>query len=131
MSKNIIFCADGTWDTPTETDAAIIAPTNVSKLYALLINDGSTQIATYDPGIGTSDNTLIKLFEGVTGAGLAAKIIDGYHFILNQWQAGDRVFLFGFSRGAYTVRCLGAMIAQCGLIPTIAANPTLRKNSVF
>lgn len=126
MSKNIIFCADGTWDSLKDTDKGLPAPTNISQFYHCLLNDGITQVAYYDDGIGADNSELSKLFEGATGAGLATKIMDGYQYIMNQWEEGDSVYLFGFSRGAYTVRCVADMIAQCGLLPKISGE-TLSK----
>jgi uncharacterized protein (DUF2235 family) len=120
MAKSIIFCADGTWDSPQETDQGLAAPTNVTRFYDGLLNDGTTQVAYYDDGVGTSSDKLVDLFEGVTGAGLAVKIMDGYQYIMNQHEEGDLIYLFGFSRGAYTVRCLADMIGKCGLLSKIS-----------
>src|SRR6476659_1679235 len=58
-----------------------------------------------------------------TGLGITTNIIDCYAAILRMWQPGDRIFLFGFSRGAYTVRCLAAVISHCG-VPTKNADGT-------
>jgi uncharacterized protein (DUF2235 family) len=107
MAKRIVFCADGTWDT-------IASHTNVYRLYkALLVT--SDQVPFYDDGVGADGNPIIKLIGGAFGTGLWQKIKDGYSKIAHVYEAGDSVFLFGFSRGAYTARSLAGMIAAAGL----------------
>ena len=110
MSKRIVFCADGTWDSPAEH-------TNVYKLYkALLVT--ATQIPFYDDGVGADGNPISKVLGGAFGTGLWQKIKDGYAKIAHVYEAGDQLFLFGFSRGAYTARSLAGMISACGLPTT-------------
>jgi uncharacterized protein (DUF2235 family) len=107
MSKRIAYCADGTWDTST-------SHTNVYKLYKALIV-GADQMPFYDDGVGASGNPILKLVGGAFGTGLWQKIKDGYTKISQVYEAGDSLFIFGFSRGAYTARSLAGMIAACGL----------------
>ncbi len=107
MSKRIIFCADGTWDSPA-------SHTNVYKLYKSM-TVGAGQMPFYDDGVGASENPIIKLVGGAFGAGLWSKIKEGYTKIAQVYEAGDQVYLFGFSRGAYTARSLAGMIAISGL----------------
>lgn len=107
MSKRIAFCADGTWDSST-------SHTNVYKLYkALLVS--ADQVPLYDDGVGADGNPITKLVGGAFGTGLWLKIKDGYSKIAHLYEAGDSVYLFGFSRGAYTARSLAGMIAAAGL----------------
>src|SRR5277367_430386 len=107
MSKRIIFCADGTWDNPQNA-------TNVYTLFkGVLINSG--QVAFYDDGVGSDGTPLQKLTGGAFGDGLFQKIKDGYTKICHVYDEGDEIFIFGFSRGAYTARSLAGMIAVCGL----------------
>jgi uncharacterized protein (DUF2235 family) len=107
MGKQIVFCADGTWDTTT-------SHTNVYRIYkALLVT--ADQMPFYDDGVGADGNPIIKLVGGAFGTGLWQKIKDGYAKIAHVYEAGDSVFLFGFSRGAYTARSLAGMIACAGL----------------
>jgi uncharacterized protein (DUF2235 family) len=107
MSKRIVFCADGTWDSPQND-------TNVYKLFkALPIS--SAQIVFYDDGVGSDGTPLEKLAGGAMGIGLFQKIKDGYTKIAHVYEQGDDLFLFGFSRGAFTARSLAGMIAICGL----------------
>jgi uncharacterized protein (DUF2235 family) len=107
MGKRIIFCADGTWDQPGQN-------TNVYKIYkALTLN--ANQVPYYDDGVGSDGILIQKLAGGALGAGLFQKIKDGYTKIAHAYEADDQVFIFGFSRGAYTARALAGMIAVCGL----------------
>jgi len=115
MSKKIILCADGTWNTPHgPTDQP--NDTNVRKLY-LLITDDPSQLKYYDSGVGTDGTPFEHFFGGAMGEGLFEKIQDGYEFLSFVWDPGDQIFLFGFSRGAYTARSLAGMIALFG-VPT-------------
>ena len=105
--KKIVFCADGTWDGKSNH-------TNVFKLFnALLIS--SEQMPFYDNGVGADGNPIDQFLGGAFGTGLFQKIKDGYTRISHVYEAGDELFLFGFSRGAYTARSLAGMIATCGL----------------
>ena len=87
------------------------------------------QLTFYDPGLGTvpvgqtfgAMGVLTRRFRNLvsqaTGLGITHNIVDCYAAIVRLWHPGDRIFLFGFSRGAYTVRCLSAVISMCG-VPT-------------
>ena len=90
-----------------------------------------SKLAYYDAGIGSlpPSGGMFKagfriahdFLSQATGFGLTTNIIDCYESIIRLWRPGDRIFLFGFSRGAYTVRCLGGVLAQCG-VPTQLEN---------
>ena len=108
MAKNIAFCCDGTWDDPNDNS-------NVCQLYSALEQVEGAQVAMYDSGVGTSGTPIEKLLGGAVGAGLFQKIQDGYSAIAGVYQPGDQIFIFVFSRGAYTARSLAGMIAICGL----------------
>jgi uncharacterized protein (DUF2235 family) len=116
MNKRIIFCADGTWDSGQDD-------TNVYKLFKA-IPIASDQVAFYDDGVGSDGNPIDKLLGGAFGDGLFQKIKDGYTKIAHVYEQGDDIFVFGFSRGAFTARCLAGMIAVCGL-PTAAFDNNL------
>jgi uncharacterized protein (DUF2235 family) len=73
------------------------------------------QLVFYDPGVGTG-NILDRWTGGAFGVGLSDNIQDGYQFLLHNYGAGDEIFLFGFSRGAYTARSLAGLIRKCGLL---------------
>jgi len=107
MSKRIVFCADGTWDDSSKH-------TNVYKLYKALPVTAQ-QVPIYDDGVGATGEPVWKILGGAFGTGLWQKIKDGYSKISHVYEAGDEVFIFGFSRGAYTARSLAGMIAACGL----------------
>lgn len=105
--KRIVFCADGTWQTPMNN-------TNVYRLYKALTVT-SEQVTYYDDGVGADAQGFHRILQGAFGQGLAQKVLDGYTKIAHVYEAGDQIFLFGFSRGAYTARSLAGMIAACGL----------------
>ena len=107
MNKNIVICCDGTGDQFSENN------TNIVEIYRLVENNIEPQIAYYDPGVGTLKD---KLFGYAFGYGLKSNIEDAYRYLMNNYHPGDKVFLFGFSRGAFTVRCLAGMIHKCGLL---------------
>ena len=114
--KRIVICSDGTWNVPEPTDAS--KPTNVAKISRALLPvalDGVQQLVFYDAGIG-SKGFLDWLVPGHTGIGLWRKVLNGYRFIAENWSPGDEVYLFGFSRGAYTVRCLAGFLGAAGLL---------------
>jgi uncharacterized protein (DUF2235 family) len=107
MSKIIAYCADGTWDSST-------SHTNVYKLYKALII-GANQMPLYDDGVGADGDPIVKIIGGAFGTGLWKKIKEGYTKIAHVYEAGDPIFIFGFSRGAFTARSLAGMIMACGL----------------
>ncbi|MGB0562013.1 MAG: DUF2235 domain-containing protein [Spirulinaceae cyanobacterium] len=111
--KRLIVCCDGTWQKLESP-----YPTNVVKIAQAiqpLDDQGIPQIVFYDQGIGTDDK-LDKLFGGAFGWGIDRNIQDGYQFLSLNYQPGDEVYLFGFSRGAYTVRSLAGLIYNSGLV---------------
>ncbi len=134
MPKNIVVFSDGTGqDGAVRLDARL---SNIYKLYrASRIGpdtsiDPADQVAFYDPGLGTESDSqgfgrlskiIYKWGASIAGRGIGTNIADCYEFIINHWQPGDRIFLFGFSRGAYTARCVAQVISLCG-VPTHAAD---------
>jgi uncharacterized protein (DUF2235 family) len=118
MPKNIVICCDGTGN---QIEGNL---SNVLKLFQIVIRD-ATQRVRYQPGIGTigTDDAWTRLkqntkavFELATGYGLDDEILGAYRFLLEQYEDGDAVFLFGFSRGSYTVRALAAFVHMVGLL---------------
>jgi uncharacterized protein (DUF2235 family) len=107
MAKRIVYCADGTWQAPVNN-------TNVYRLYKALTVT-SEQVTYYDDGVGADATGLDRILSGAFGQGILQKIQDGYTKIAHVYEPGDEIFLFGFSRGAYTARSLAGMIANCGL----------------
>lgn len=122
MSKRrLILCLDGTWNSNDQSDTI----TNVVKLLRAIpgvADDGTSQILYYGRGVGTTRGE--KWSGGFSGAGLDDKIIDAYRFLGNNYQPGDEIYLFGFSRGAYTARSLAGLIQLAGLLhPTCLGEP--------
>ncbi len=117
MSKRIVICCDGTWNTPDQTDQGVISPTNVAKIamcVAPLAGDGRRQMLYYDSGVGTRWYDRIR--GGVSGVGISRNILEAYRFLMERHEDGDDIFLFGFSRGAYTVRSLAGLLRNSGLL---------------
>ncbi len=112
MSKNIVLLSDGTGNS-----AAKVFRTNVWRLSQILdLRDPAGQIAYYDDGVGTSSFKLFAILGGVFGFGLKRNVIDIYSFCCRNYQPGDRIYCFGFSRGAFTIRIVAGMIARQGLV---------------
>ncbi|HMJ67654.1 MAG TPA: DUF2235 domain-containing protein [Cyclobacteriaceae bacterium] len=118
MPKNIIICCDGTGNQLKETYS------NVVKLF-MIAEKSEEQLAYYDPGVGTMSDpnivnpfwkTLSKVGGLAFGWGLRANVSEAYGFLMDYYVPGDRVYLYGFSRGAYTVRVLAGLIHIAGLL---------------
>ena len=111
---NIVVCADGTWNRPEE-DLAADHPSNVLKLArGVSPSHGETrQHVFYDWGLGSYHH---QTTAGIAGRGIHKNIVDGYRYIVHNYAPDDRIFLFGYSRGAYTVRALCGLINNCGII---------------
>ena len=115
--KRLIVCCDGTWQRPIQNWRGDASPTNVVRLAKYVAKDDGThlQVVWYDQGVGTG-NVLDRVLGGLTGHGLDENIIEAYRFLVANYAPGDELFLFGFSRGAYTVRSLAGMIRKCGIV---------------
>ena len=122
--RNIVVCCDGTRGRYRSEEKN----TNVVRLFERLGKDGAEQISYYDPGVGAYSpfkwgiiGMLDKLAASVSGNGITSEGIDdnieqAYRYLMNCYEPGDRVFLFGYSRGAHTVRALAGMLHKCGLL---------------
>lgn len=109
--KRIVICSDGTWNSPEDEQ-----PTNVlrfSRAVAPQDGSGRKQVVFYDWGVGSDRK---KMSGGISGVGIDKNIMDCYRFIVHNFEPGDELFFFGFSRGAYTVRSLGGFIRNCGIL---------------
>jgi len=118
MAKRIIVCSDGTGNTAIKGRG-----TNVFKLFEAVDLNGhrydptlTPQIAIYDDGVGTEDFKPLKVFAGATGWGLSRNVKHLYKELARVYDPGDEIYMFGFSRGAFTVRTLAGFIATCGLV---------------
>jgi uncharacterized protein (DUF2235 family) len=142
--RRIVICCDGTGNRPDDEEEGLPATTNVWKLYRALICD-EAQTTWYDAGVGTDTSStslemtwsrrlltalgartggqimaafsrLHRINEAATGAGITENIAQAYAEIVRQYRPGDQVYLIGFSRGAYTARCVAGVIERCGLL---------------
>jgi len=118
MGKKIIFCADGTWNHPGDKDKVSTTDTNVYKLYKALLTT-ATQVPHYDDGVGADSSFLAHFLGGAFGEGLFQKIKEGYTTIAHDYNDGDSIYLFGFSRVAYTARSIAGMLGACGIPKTM------------
>ena len=116
MPKNIVICCDGTANQYGKNN------TNVVKLYEM-IEIGNDQYNFYDPGVGTSSRAVLlpirkisNLLSQGLGLDLNRNVEDAYQFLMDCYNDGDKIFLFGFSRGAHTVRRLADVLGRCGLL---------------
>jgi len=117
MTKRLVVCCDGTWNDSDDGNDF----TNVSRLaWAIAPSDARNgdipQIVYYQSGVGTGGDLFSKLGGGGVGLGLSRNVRDAYAFLANNYADGDEIFLFGFSRGAYTARSIGGLIGYAGLI---------------
>lgn len=119
MPKNIVICCDGTANEFTAHN------TNVLKLYYALEQDSPQQVTYYHPGLGTMEPSgaltpltrkFTKLLGMAVGYGLSDDISRAYSFLMEAYSERDKLFLFGFSRGAYTVRAVCSLLHMYGLI---------------
>jgi uncharacterized protein (DUF2235 family) len=119
LRKRIITCSDGTWNKPGDVEEGVNIRTNVQKIFEAICNEdgeGIKQIKYYDQGVGSTGSKLRRIIDGATGYGLDENILDAYKFIIWNYEQGDEIYLFGFSRGAYTSRSLAGMIRKVGLV---------------
>lgn len=115
--KRVIVCCDGTWNRPETFKHGKQLKTNVQKVFEGLSDKGETkQVKFYGSGVGTGFTVKDNLFGGAFGKGIDENIQDAYKFIMWNYEKGDQLFLFGFSRGAYTVRSLAGFIRNCGVM---------------
>jgi uncharacterized protein (DUF2235 family) len=112
MSKRLVLCCDGTWNTADQK-----CPTNVTKL-ALGMADrdakGTEQRVFYHSGVGT--NRSERLTGGAFGVGLSRNVQDTYRFLVENYEPGDELFIFGFSRGAFTARSTAGFVRNSGIL---------------
>jgi len=143
MGKNIVLCLDGTWNGPdTKDPKGQATPTNVQKLFESLMGSAplmatdqekeitwsaegapASQAAKYIYGVGDmSTNKFAQACQGAVGLGLVGRIVRGYTYLSRLYEAGDRIFIIGFSRGAYTARALAGLVVRQGLLDWTAMN---------
>jgi uncharacterized protein (DUF2235 family) len=125
--RRLVVCCDGTWQSSVGITENV--PSNITKLCRLIARIGYDQkdpskkfhqIVYYDSGVGTGNlSKSEQRRQGGTGAGLAENVIEAYNFIVLNYEPGDEIFCFGFSRGAYTARAVAGLVSDIGVIKPI------------
>jgi uncharacterized protein (DUF2235 family) len=108
--------------------------TNVVKIANALSStsiDGTMQLLYYDTGIGSEGGLLKRVYDGATGSGISENILQAYRYIIKNYEPGDELFLFGFSRGAYTVRSLSGLIRNSGILKTEYLDKMQRAYNIY
>ncbi len=131
--RNLIICSDGTWNTPDQENFGVKTPSNVVRFRnavapkvefgktrvsedAGIIDNHAEQVVYYHTGVGTDGGFIANIAGGAFGKGLSKNIMSAYNWLARNYEAGDRISMIGFSRGAYTVRSLSGMLHQTGLL---------------
>ncbi|MET0940920.1 MAG: DUF2235 domain-containing protein [Mesorhizobium sp.] len=111
MHRNIVVLADGTGNSASKA-----FKTNVWRLYQALDLTGSDQIAVFSDGVGTSQFRPFAVIGSALGFGVKRRVLALYKFLCMNYQEGDRIYTFGFSRGAFIIRLLVGLVAREGLV---------------
>jgi uncharacterized protein (DUF2235 family) len=128
-TKRIVFCFDGTWNRLSAdclTNVAMLA-----QMVRPIAADGTPQIVYYDEGIGTSGNRLLNIRDGMFGKGMERIMREAYRFLIFNYEPGDEIFAFGFSRGAYTARSFIGFIRHAGIIDIARASKIDNALSIY
>jgi uncharacterized protein (DUF2235 family) len=115
--RRLVMCCDGTWNQPDELKDRVPVPTNVTKVALGLDRtdrEGNPQLLYYHPGVGTRPGE--RIIGGAFGYGLSRNVRDCYRFVVENYQEGDELYFFGFSRGAYTARSAVGLIRNSGIL---------------
>ena len=117
MARHLVVCTDGTWNQPDQRDHGRVVPSNVVKVaraVAGCAEGGIEQRVYYDTGVGTGGRW-DRIKGGAFGIGLSDNVKQAYEALGKIFKPNDKIFLFGFSRGAYTARSLAGLIGLCGI----------------
>jgi uncharacterized protein (DUF2235 family) len=118
MAKKIVLLADGTGNAFTTQES------NIWRIFQALDSSDPSQVACYIEGVGTSSFRPWAIFDGATGIGVPDNVLKLYRFLSWHWEPGSEIYMFGFSRGAFTIRTLIDLVANEGLLPvTTPTNP--------
>ncbi|KXJ86061.1 hypothetical protein Micbo1qcDRAFT_219905 [Microdochium bolleyi] len=122
--KRLIICCDGTWQSSVTIKKNV--PSNVTRLARSIAREGVDkddadtvweQVVYYDAGIGTGEISKSEQNrQGGIGSGFVSNVIEAYNFLVLNWREGDKVYCFGFSRGAYTARAVAGLVNDIGII---------------
>src|SRR5437763_15621584 len=131
---SLVICCDGTWNSADQvTKDGNPCVSNVLKLAVRTAKkkpDGSLQIVYYDQGVGTG-NAVDRVLGGAFGDGLVANVIDAYRFLIANYDPGDDIYIFGFSRGAYTARCICSLVSRCGILKRDSVREYVKAQQVY
>ncbi|GAB4368467.1 MAG: DUF2235 domain-containing protein [Elainellaceae cyanobacterium] len=115
--KRLIICCDGTWNSlqrPSQASRSNVA--EIARAIPPQDKDGIPQVVFYDDGVGTGYLAIDRLLGGAIGLGIDENILEAYRFLCMNYCPGDEIYMFGFSRGSYTIRSLGGLISRVGLL---------------
>jgi uncharacterized protein (DUF2235 family) len=115
--KRLIVCCDGTWNRPDQVAQGVAAPTNVAKTALALADtddEGNRQCLHYQAGVGTRRGE--RLLGGGLGVGLSRNVQECYRFLVDNYEPGDELYFFGFSRGAFTARSTVGLVRNSGIL---------------
>ncbi|WP_086010337.1 DUF2235 domain-containing protein [Tsukamurella sp. 1534] len=129
--KALVVCCDGTWQKADNEYVSNVE--KIARAVAPVGHAGEPQIVYYQRGVGSTGSRIERLLAGAVGIGLDDKILDCYYFLALNYRPGDRISVFGFSRGAYTARSLIGMISYVGLLrhDALAGDHLRRANTVY
>jgi len=119
--KRLVVCCDGTWSTLANNVLTNVALT--ARSVAARDADGNAQIVYYDDGVGVEVGRM-DMFSAAFGRGLDYKVQEAYEFLTLNYEPGDQLYFFGYSRGAYTVRSLAGLVRKCGVLKREHADKT-------
>jgi uncharacterized protein (DUF2235 family) len=116
MPRNLVVCCDGT------ANKFGAENTNVVRIIEVLKADDPDQLVFYDPGVGTLPGDMLRdkirtAIDLAFATSLSQNVTEAYSWLMHNWREGDRIFVFGFSRGAYTARVVAALLHHIGLLP--------------
>lgn len=120
--KRIVLCCDGTWQSSVSGKHNL--PSNITRIARTIAkagrdDDGKVwqQVVYYDSGVGSGSLSKLESDrQGATGDGLVVNVLEAYNFVVNNYSPGDKIYCFGFSRGAFTARAIAGMITDLGVM---------------
>jgi len=113
--KRIVILIDGTWDKEGTTGNTNVAKLDVNALIKRRAANGTVQRVRYHDGVGAYGDIFKKVLGGAIGLGLKKIVLDCYGFLVDDYEAGDEIYILGFSRGAYAARALAGLIGASGI----------------
>ena len=128
--KRLVFCFDGTWNRLDAQHPTNVVLTAESITPSVQVGDETVaQIIHYDEGVGTTKGESIR--GGLFGHGLLKNLSDAYRFLIFNYAPGDEIYVFGFSRGAYSARSFVGLIRNCGVLRRSEASRSLEAIELY